>query len=200
MLTPITETKLLVVEGKDEVYFFEALKTHLGLTGIKIRDCEGKENMRPFIKALPKTPGFNGLISLGLIRDADTDAQSAFQSVCDALKDADLAVPSEPSVFTGDSPRVIIMILPNGFDPGMLENLCLDSVVDDPAMTCVDEYFECLKKKYGKLPGKMPKAKVHAFLVSREEPDKRLGEAAKAGYWPWDSQAFEQVKQLLNTL
>jgi hypothetical protein len=46
----------------------------------------------------------------------------------------------------------------------------------------------------------MSKAKVHAFLASRYEPDKRLGEAAKAGYWPWDNEAFETVKSFLQQI
>lgn len=31
-------------------------------------------------------------------------------------------------------------------------------------------------------------------------PDKRLGEAALAGYWDWDSPAFDLLKQFLHQL
>ncbi len=46
----------------------------------------------------------------------------------------------------------------------------------------------------------MAKARVHAWLASQIEPDKRLGEAAKAGYWPWDSPGFDRLKQFLQAL
>ncbi|NJO16485.1 MAG: hypothetical protein HC877_12310 [Thioploca sp.] len=39
--------------------------------------------------------------------------------------------------------------------------------------------------------------KVHAWLSSQNEPDKRLAEAAEAGYWPWESPVFDLLKQFL---
>lgn len=38
------------------------------------------------------------------------------------------------------------------------------------------------------------------ILASRPEAGKRLGETAKAGYWPWDDKAFEQVRNFLQQL
>jgi hypothetical protein len=46
----------------------------------------------------------------------------------------------------------------------------------------------------------MPKAKLHAFLASRPKPDLLLGQAAHTGYLPWDSSAFDLLKQFLQAL
>lgn len=84
--------------------------------------------------------------------------------------------------------------------PGALEDLCLQSVTQDPAMLCVGVYFQCLQKQGLPMPSNLPKARVQAFLASRQEAGKRLGEAAQAGYLPWDDKAFEPVRNFLQQL
>ena len=211
MRISIKETKILVVEGRDEemfasltdafgLQFFSALMAHLSLMGIQILPIGGKTQLRSNLKALKATPGFTNIVSLGIIRDADTNATSAFQSVCGALQAANLSIPEQMLVATGTSPQVAVMILPNGKASGMLEDLCLAAVVNDPAMPCVEQYFDCVQKQVGFLPRNISKAKIHTFLSSKVEPDKRLGEAAQAGYWPWDNAAFDQIKQFLRLL
>jgi hypothetical protein len=50
----------------------------------------------------------------------------------------------------------------------MLEDLCLESVSEDPAMLCVDEYFRCLEERLEMLPRNPSKARVRGFLASME--------------------------------
>ncbi|MFQ6116040.1 MAG: DUF3226 domain-containing protein [bacterium] len=190
----ITRSRILVVEGKDEELFFSGLINHfLGIGG--------KDKLRRNLKALKSAPNFAQVVSLGLVRDADENPTAAFQSVRDALRAEKLPAPEHPIEPAGYSPQVTIMILPDESTPGMLEDLCLRAVARDPAMHCVEQYFQCLQERYRiPLPHKMSKAKVHVFLASRSEPDRRLGEAAKAGYWPWDNEAFERLKKFLDLL
>ncbi len=42
-------------------------------------------------------------------------------------------------------------------------------------------------------PNNLDKARAHAWLASRPECDKRVGEAAQAGYRPWGSDAFRAL-------
>ncbi|MCK4297946.1 MAG: hypothetical protein KAX80_00350, partial [Planctomycetes bacterium] len=93
--------------------------------------------------------------------------------------------------------KVVVTLLPDSSRCGMLEDLCLESISDDPAFACVDAYFECTRRNGIPHPRNMSKAKVHAFLASRRNPSLRLGEAAGAGCWPWDSPVFDEVKQFL---
>jgi hypothetical protein len=199
-LSPITKSKVLIVEGEEEIRVFSELIAHLNLPDIEIRDIGGKTKFRTNVRTLTITPGFYNVTSVGVIRDADDNPASAFQSVCDALQSAGFAKPTKTLQPVGDSPQVVVMILPDGETPGMLEDLCLKSVEEDPAIRCVDEYFECLQERLGRLPSNLSKARVHAFLASRERPDLRLGEAAQKGHWPWGHPAFEQVRQFLNAL
>jgi hypothetical protein len=196
----VTEPYVLVVEGIDEERFFGAFIKQLALTKIQIFPIGGKTKLRENLPALLLTPGFPIVTSLGIVRDADSDPNATFQSICDALQNVNLPVPSKPLEIIGNKPSTSIIILPGNNQPGQLEDLCLTSVEQDPAMTCVESYFNCLKKKNIPEQKNIAKAKVHTFLASKLEADRRLGEAAQAGYWPLDNQAFEQVKSFLQAL
>lgn len=195
----IQHPHLLIVEGEEDKRFFEALIEYMKLTDVQVLAYCGKTNLRKFLRALVASSGFLKLISLGVVRDADENPQAAFQSVCDALKYVGLPTPHKPLEIAGKKPAVTVIILPEPDSPGSLEDLCLKAVADHPAMTCVDKFFECLKKRGLCLPDNMSKAKVQAFLASKHRP-LRLGEAAEAGYWPLDHQVFQPVKDIIARL
>jgi len=195
--TSIERPYLVIVEGPDDQRFFQAFARHIGLPDIQCEYIEGRTNLRGVLKTLSTTPGHDKLTSLGVVRDADEDPDAALQSIRDALKAAWLPVPKKVLAPVGEAPRVTVMILPGRGRPGMLETLCLEAVAHDPAMACVDGYFECLEARGLATPTNMAKARVHTFLASRKEPELRLGEASDKGYWPWEAEAFEQVREFL---
>lgn len=203
----LTHSKQLIVEGKDAVNFFRALLKHLNITDVQIQNYGGIKDLRAFLKTLSITPDFATLVtSVGIVRDAETNAESAFQSVSDAVKAANLPQPRQPIIPTEASPQVSVLILPDATvvadekNPQMLENLCLRTVENDPVMECIDQYFTCLEQRLDSLPKNMPKARLQAFLASRLKPGLRLGEAASKGYWNWDSPAMDSVKEFLAAL
>ena len=165
-----TKSRVVFVEGKDEGQFFSALARYLELPDeIQFIDVGGKDNLRPMIRALKDRSEWAEVVtSVGVVRDADNDPRAAFQSICDALQSAGLARPTAPLKPAGSSPQVMAMVLPDIETPGMLEDLCLRSVESDRAMTCVDEYFCCLEQRLEQLPQNPSKARVQAFLASRE--------------------------------
>jgi hypothetical protein len=193
----ITASRLLVVEGKDEKLFFEALIQHIGLEDIQILDIGGKTRLRSALKALSSSPGFHKVNSLGIIRDADENSEGARQSVRDALQHAGLP---DPDSSNNANPRVSILILPPDEKQGALEDLCLKSVGRDPVMKCVDDYFRCIGRHLSDLNQRdLSKAKIQVFLAFKA-PGKRLGEATQAGCWSWNNEAFEKVKDFLHRL
>lgn len=197
----IEQAKLLLGEGVEEVRFFKALLTHLSLTGIQVAQTGGKgHRMHEFLRALPSFPGFSSLTALGVTRDADDDPGKAFQSVRNSLIDSGMDAPEEPLIASSGKPRVSVFIFPDCASSGMLESLCLEAVSENPAVKCVDAYFDCVKRETGQVPTNMWKARTHAWLASRAKPDKRLGEAAEAGDWPFDNAAFNQLSRFLRSL
>jgi hypothetical protein len=193
----ILKENLVLVEGHEEELFFEALLKHMGLNSIQVLPIAGKNNLRANLKMLVVSPRYSAVVKLGIVRDADKDPKAAFQSVCGALEMVNLPVPKVPLVPTGRGPQVTVMILPGDDRVGMLEDVCLRIVGEDPAMFCVEKYFDCLQERNVLMPRNSSKAKVQVFLGSRLEAGKRLGEAAQAGYWPWDHKAVEQIKNFL---
>ena len=139
--------------------------------------------------------------SIAVARDADESGDSAAQSVRDALAAA-LPVPNSP-LESADDGRIAVryLIIPHG-ESGALEDVCLASVAEDPAMACVDGYFDCIERSEidGPKDAWMSKAKVHAFLSSREDPALRLGEAAERGVWRFDAPSFGALKDILRMM
>ncbi|MBM4048458.1 MAG: hypothetical protein FJ279_25420 [Planctomycetes bacterium] len=200
MAIEIAKPSVLVVEGREEELFFGALLDYMELLNVQIAPIGGKRRLRENLKALVSQRTFADVVSLGVVRDANSDPKAAFQSVRDALREAGLPAPERPLLPTGRSPRVAVLILPEASAPGTLEDLCLRAVARDPAMLCVEQYILCLEKERLALPANMSKAKVQTFLASRREAGKRLGEAAQAGYWPWGHAAFDQVRDFLRQI
>lgn len=166
----ITRPKLLLVEGKDEYKFFSKMLADLHLVDIEIRDIMGKTKFRSNIKTLPSVTGFNQVVSVGIVVDADKQPQGAFDSICDALEIADLPKPEATLHPVGDDLQVTIMILPGDGRQGMLEDLCLESVAEDPAIPCLEEHFRCLEEELeaDAFPGNLAKDRVRTFLASME--------------------------------
>lgn len=192
----------MVVEGKDDERFFNALLRHIGLTDVQCIGLGGKDEMGKTErwKALMLTPGFTQVEALAVVRDADDNPQGAFRSITDTLRNVGLPLPSAPFRTEQGTPKICIIILPDVGSKGELEDLCLQSLAGEPVMECVEQFGECVQRREKHPPRKVSKAKLHAYLSSRREPGRRLGEAAEAGDIPLSSQAFDRVKQALRDL
>lgn len=201
MQVSIKQPKLLVVEGADDARLFNALLSHIGVSGIQVLNAGGKDNIRQTLRVITRSPGFSAVSSIGVVRDADVNADSALQSVQGALKAAGLPAPDASLSSVEDGIKVVVVLIaPHGKPSGAIEDVCLESVAGDAAMGCVKGYFSCLNDNGVEQPGNLPKAEAQAFLASRERPGLRLGEAASAGYWDFEHTAFEPFKRLLGML
>ncbi len=199
----ITQPRQVIVEGNDEIRVFKSLSRHLNTRDLELQHYGGNKNLRRFLKAFSSSSNFGLVRSLAIVADANSNRSGREQQIRSALSNAGLPVPSrslEP--VSNDSLKVAYLIIPHNIAGTMIEDVCLESVKTDPAMECVNRYFECISQADIKGPRKvwMPKARVHAFLASRERPNLRLGEAAESGLWAFDTDAFGPLKDLLNIL
>ena len=197
---------LMLVEGNDEIRFFNAFLNFLNIEQVQIASVFGKDNFAPFLKnSVVAARNFPELRRLILVRDADDDARAAFQSLGSALTAVGLPVPAGPflSWATGH-PSVSIAILPDGNSRGNLEDLCLRSIQDggenSAALDCVERYLDCRGVPPGAESGQTSKARLHSYLAVADEPGRRLGEAADAGVWDWNSTALRPVADFLRRL
>ena len=166
-----------------------------------------KDNLQAYLEIFTQKAAFKERVKrLGIVRDAEqSDANSAFQSVQAALRDAKLPVPAQLNKIEGNPVNVAVFILPNCQDSGMLENLCLAAVTEKetssgPALLpCVDEFFKCLASR-GRTPTNPIKARFAGYALAKDVVDPQLGRAAQKGAIPWDASAFDLLKGFLRTI
>ena len=134
----------LLVEGNDQRNFFGAFVDRLSIEELQIQDFGGVDEFKGFLRVMVKQSGFHGTVRmLGIVRDAETSAGSAFQSVQSSLRNAGLPVPARPGESAGAAPAVNVLILPGNEAPGMLETLLCRTFADTAVDRCIDDFFGC---------------------------------------------------------
>ena len=215
VLPTITQPCLLIVEGKDDKLFMEALAATFDprLT-VEVREVRGKEKLGDELTALLNSSGFENVRAYGIITDADNSAAAAFQRIQDVLKKLGQPCPKAVGqVATAAGPRVGVFLLPGDSDRGCLEDLCLRTVRAHPLMPCVEEYLACLKRVCGRKPDGVQdgpstvcfpknesKAKALAFLAGMYDPPKEIGRAAQRGYWDLTHPALNHLRGFVKAL
>ena len=191
----------MLVEGNDERNFFGAMLRHLNLDGVQIQNFGGVNNLRDFLTNLADLDDFfEGVDSVGIVRDAEISAEDAFRSVQGALRNAGLDVPDAPGVKTGGAPSVSALILPDNQSGGMLETLLCRTFENTPLDGCIDDFFACVRERAGTEPHRPEKSRAHAYIATRDDPHLSVGVAAQRGYWNLDHAAFDDVRRFLQSL
>ena len=198
---PIVSNIQLLVEGNDQRNFFTAFLRHISREDIQIQNFGGVNDLRGFLSTFATTEEFSeSVTSLGIVRDAETSARSAFQSVQSPLRNAGLPAPARPRERVGDSPAMSALILPDDNSPGMLETLLCETFDNTDMDYCTDAFFDCVRDLPGVDIGRPDKSRAHAFISTRPEPQFSVGVAGLRGYWDLDHQALADVRRFLETL
>ena len=199
----ISADTLLLVEGRDEVNLFNALVGHsLGdETEIQVVEAGGVDkfprNLRTIRDLARSRPT---LRSIGVVRDADEDAEGAFRSVCDHVRNVGYLPPETHGEFSDDVPSIGVFIVPDGARPGAIETLCRCSVGGTDAAVCVEAYLECLEGRGALQSPNADKSFAHAYLAATDNPVARVGEGALSDVWDFDSPAFSELSRFLRDL
>ena len=215
MSRAIEKENLLLVEGKDEIGFFEALLTHINAEDrVQIIQVGGKDQFKNEFPALLLSPNFSTVKRYGIVRDADDNADNTFQSVKGMLSRYNQPIPQAPGkIISLNDITTGIFIMPGNSEEGMLEDLCLSTVADHPVSICVDEYMACLHNKLEHekentpkdpykyyFPKNEAKTKMYTFLAGMNKFVPSLGIAAKKGYFNFNSEILNDIKTFLQNL
>lgn len=188
----------LIVEGRDDEGFLTALLRHIGLTSFQIHTFQQVSSLTKFLKALVLTPGFStNAEAVGIIIDADDSFEKAFNRAATALSQNNLVPPREVGVKVG-KPISGIFVLPDCSSAGCLENLILTALEESTSLECSRQFLQCTKQRRN--VAYPEKTLLHSYLASREQPGLKIGEAAKAKYFPFDATAFAPLRQYLSDL
>ena len=193
--------KFVLCEGKDEVNVLDGLCAQSSISGLTVREYGGRNNLGGFIEQSKKLREFTSqeVGSLAIVMDADNDADASWQRIRDVVRAGFSVELSAPGAWTGETPRVAGFVIAGGDGKGMLETLCLEAVSDRPGYVCLEDYFKCLTQKTGK-SDYHPKQHFHAWLASQTKELYRVGEAARREFVPYESKAFDRLREFLRSV
>ncbi len=164
-ILPIEQSLLVLVEGRPDQALIYHLCRAMGIEDVHIRDMNGKDSWGPDLRALTKDRGFRSHVTaLGLIQDADSTPNAAWQRCASALNVAGLATPTGPGlVATQGSISTAIAILPSHDQQGTIETAFLASLPNNDRRAFADAYIEQVSQ-IGELQNS-DKSTVAAYLA-----------------------------------
>lgn len=142
---------------------------------------------------------------MGFVRDAENKpAKNAYESIISILQKKDYIYPNSAGLIKNDDGMKIgIFIMPNNTEEGMLEDLCLQSIEQEPIKFCIDSYIKCVTSADDNVDFSKfneSKARTLSYLASRIPISDRLGLAAEKGHWNFNHACFDKIKDFLKSL
>lgn len=209
--TTIQKLHLILCEGRDEQEFLIKYLNSAALAyisefshDIQVIDFGGNSELACKLAILKNMENFDQLKSLLIIRDAETNANSACLEIQHALKQNDFPVPQEPHCWVGELPKVGFLLFPtcnNVAQDGTLEDLCLSILSDSNAEDTLEEielFLKQLENRRQKSLSRIFKAKLHTyFSVHDNYVSLKIGEAAEAGAFNWNDSVLEPLKNFI---
>ncbi len=184
-MEPTTNSKLLLVEGSDDMHVVINL---LGSHGFQPRfGNRPKEVFQQLRKSIYNEVNVSGRDALGILADANDDFVGRWLSLSEGLKRAGCNVPKSlsraGSVFSGPlGIRVGVWLMPDNRRAGELEDFVHDMIsVTDPILPRAKCYIDGIPEGDRRFANaKLTRAYVHAWLATREKP-RPMGTAIAAG-------------------
>lgn len=210
--TDITIEKdyLILCEGVDAKMFLinylncSELKIHPGFADeIQVMDFGGIDQLSSYLEILKKMANFNRVKNILIVRDAETNAVAAINSIRSSLAKNNLSVPPASNMWESGTPNVSYTLFP-AFDSqtsGTLEDLCL-SIICEPGWEYlnndIDRFIANLKEqRERKFPHEF-KSKLHTyFSITDSFVSMKIGEAAKAGAFDWANEKINPLHDLI---
>lgn len=202
----MVEERILLVEGEDDEHVVNHLyrKVHGGDPPFKI---ENKLNYTRLLQGLPVDLKRPGLRVLGILADANDNLETRWLELARAVKEGGVRLPDAseaPGTIVEGSLRVGVWLMPDNCSPGELEDFARELIPpSDRVWPLAERYIEGIPQDDRKFKaGKILKAKLYAWLASRELPQ-RMGAAITVGdldaeaplgqgFAKWLSQLFDE--------
>ena len=189
MQESVSHPRILLVEGSDDKHVVIHLSERSGLAqNFMIVEKEGKDSLLDSIEVEVDIPGRT---VLGIVLDANDDPDARWRAVTDRLNRLrqedhfDLPeLPAQPdpkgTIIEGRL-RIGIWLMPDNRSTGEIEDFVGNMIPSgDPVWPRAEAFIDGIPSDDRKFAsGKVQRAKVHAWLATREEP-RLMGLAIKA--------------------
>lgn len=196
------EPFLLFVEGYSDLIFYAELLKSMGYSRSEfyIETIEGKSGvkLRQFASLHLKPDNLQIINRVGVILDADNDAQAAFQIAQSALKDsANVTIPTPNQWVQNGKTKFGIFIVSGTGGKGEIESLVWESWKGNgPLRSCVDQFINCSEATGFRLKS-IDKVRIGAVLSVMNEDDPRLGPGARNRLFDFSANEFTPLKSFL---
>ncbi len=175
----VDHKRILLVEGKDDAYFFEKL---LQLKSANPEDVAiiatgGKTELKKsLIQLMKQSPFVRGnVLCLAIVQDADQSGANTLGNIQNDLQS--VALPAPPhGVFQNGPLSVGIFVLPSASEEGDLEKVCLETVATKPRLHLTKQFFEQIQSRFGTLD-RSHKRLAAIYLACSMEETKGVGRA-----------------------
>ena len=216
------ETKhLILCEGVDEkrffIWFLDYFKKKSSsgcdkYNEIQIEDIGGNADFVEQLGVWKLVSGFENLKTVGIIRDAESNAVGALQSIQNCFSCNDMPQPKDCFELTENKDggaRTVFGILPgtknnDRWDNGTLEDLCLKILKGPQSSEKINFIFKYLEQAQDDFKYKikhMHKAKLHTYFSSNEPfIGLKIGEAAKCGAFNFESDILVNFKKMFDDM
>ena len=200
----IKEKKLVLVERADEYFFvILALQGYL-ISRVQVLVYNGINDLPQFLKNLPLFDEFSDVESLLIFRDAETNSNSAVQSINSARSKVGLSDKAKEMIYTSTKPRIGIFLFCDTFQTsvhgarsGSLEDFCSKNLIGSSKIPQVNSFIQSVEETHGKLTHKH-KSMLHSlFSFVDKLVGAKIGEAAKYGAFNWNAPEFADLKKIL---
>lgn len=174
--------RALLVEGQDDRHVVRQIRAKSrelqDIPDFEILDKDGITNLVAAIRFEVVDPR---RLAVGLIVDANNHLQRRWEQLTGRLKSADVDLPQLPdadgTIVQGRPDgvsrghRVGIWLMPDNAATGELETFVQSMIPeDDPVWPLSEDYIERIPDDSRKFRDKATRAKVHAWLATREDP------------------------------
>jgi len=193
---------VLIVEGYSDLVFYKEVLKLLGKDrSVFIKEMKGKSNLTTKLDAFITPQLLAEKTSVGVIVDADANAQGTFTSIQTVLKDLTAQDISLPGVWTAGAPKVGVFITPDANSSGELETLVwrawAANATNAQSKTCVENYIQCMKS-IGHEAHSPDKGLVSALLAIRNDEDPRPGPGARENIFDLNHPEYSQLREFLS--
>jgi len=174
---------VLCVEGYSDLLFVAEFLEDVKRPRVYIQEFNGRQDMALKLEAFLTPQLLADKAAIGVIVDADASAQAAFQRFQQVLKKLTGKEVPASGEWTGTTPSIGLLVVPDAATAGELETLVWRSWSADrgnqPVASCIAAFETCLAKS-GVAPRSPDKARISALLAFKNDEDPRLGPGARA--------------------
>lgn len=201
----------LLVEGKNDQHVIWALCGQYNFE--EIFTVETPNNLSggdsQLLNSIPVRLKIPNIRALGIVLDADQNAESRWHSIKNILGQAGYRdLPNQPNhegtiIANPDKPKIGVWIMPNNQIPGMLENFVANLIPEDDELAPIAE--EILQRIERESLNRYslehrPKAFIHTWLAWQESPGRPMGQAITAHVLNHDASLAQSFVEWLRSL